>query len=214
MGDIDTSQARRMAWVRELQAMSQTGLAYARDRYDIARYTRLAEVAAEMVAAESNLGVAELMRLNAVDFGYATPKVDVRGVVFRENKVLLVQELADGGRWTLPGGWADVNDSPSEAVTREIQEESGLVTRPLKVLAVFDRELQGHTPPFPYHVYKVFFLCEWVEGELQARAGETGDAAFFGRDELPELSLSRVTPAQILRCFEHLQNPGLRTDFD
>jgi ADP-ribose pyrophosphatase YjhB (NUDIX family) len=214
MGKNDTSQAQRMSWARELQAMSQTGLAYARDRYDIARYSRLAEVAAEMVAAESNLGVSEMMRLNAVDFGYATPKVDVRGVVFREGKVLLVQEVADGGRWTLPGGWADVNDSPSEAVIREIQEESGLVTRALKVLAVFDRELQGHTPPFPYHVYKVFFLCEWVEGELQTGGEETRDAAFFGRNEFPELSLSRVTSAQILRCFEHLENPALRTDFD
>ena len=194
--------------------MSQTGLSYARDRYDNARYTRMGEIAAEIVAAESTLTRAEALNLNAVDFGYATPKVDVRGAVFQGDTILLVQELADGGRWTLPGGWADVNDSPSEAVTREIREESGLITRPLKVLAVFDRELQGHTPPFPYHVYKIFFLCDWIDGTLQTSGEETGGAAFFTQDQLPELSLSRVTPAQILRCFEHLRNPALRTDFD
>jgi ADP-ribose pyrophosphatase YjhB (NUDIX family) len=210
----DTTQSTIMGWARELQAMSQTGLSYARDRYDTARYTRMGEIAAEMVAAESTLTRDEALQLNAVDFGYATPKVDVRGAVFQDDKILLVQELADGGRWTLPGGWADVNDSPTEAVIREINEESGLVTRPLKVLAVFDRELQGHTPPFPYHVYKIFFLCEWIEGELLTSGEETGDAAFFTQNQLPELSLSRVTPAQILRCFEHLKAPALRTDFD
>jgi len=178
-----------MSWARELQAMSQTGLSFSRDRYDTARYTRLGEIAAEMVAAESNLTRSQALQLNAQDFGYATPKVDVRGAVFEGDRILLVQEMADGGRWTLPGGWADVNDSPTEAVVREIQEESGLITRPLKVLAVFDRELQGHSPPFPFHVYKVFFLCEWVEGELQPASGETSAAAFFARDALPELSL-------------------------
>jgi ADP-ribose pyrophosphatase YjhB (NUDIX family) len=194
--------------------MSQTGMAYARDRYDTARYRRLGEIAADIVAIHTTLSQPQVLELNAREFGYATPKIDVRGIVFHESQILLVKEMADAGRWTVPGGWADVNDSPSEAVTREIREESGLITRAVKVLAVFDRERQGHTPPFPYHVYKLFFLCEWIEGELHASGDETGDAAFFSRHQLPELSLSRVTPAQIHRFFEHLDLPSLAAEFD
>ena len=210
----EATDAQWLAWAREIQAMSQTGLAYAKDRYDNGRYARLGEIAAEMVAARSNLSRGDMLRLNAVDFGYATPKMDVRGVVFEEEKILLVRELSDGGRWTLPGGWAEVNDTPSDAVVREIQEESGLLTRPVKVLAVFDREVQGHAPPFPYHVYKLFFQCQRTGGELLKTGPETSGAEFFPEDRLPELSLSRVTPAQIHRCFEHLRQPSLRTDFD
>jgi ADP-ribose pyrophosphatase YjhB (NUDIX family) len=194
--------------------MSQTGLAYSRDRYDTARYRRLGEIAAEITAAHSNLTRPEILKLNAHDFGYATPKVDVRGIVFHDHQILLVRENADGGRWTVPGGWADVNDSPSDAVTREIQEEAGLITRPVKVLAVFDRERQGHVPPFPYHVYKLFFLCKWIDGDLLAAGDETTGAAFFPRHQLHELSLSRVTPAQIHRFFDHLDQPSLAAEFD
>ncbi len=80
-----------------------------------------------------------------VAFGYATPKVDVRGSVFRDDQILLVKERADG-LWTLPGGWADVNESPREAVVREIMEESGYHTRANKLLAVWDRAKHQHTP--------------------------------------------------------------------
>ncbi len=203
-----------LRWARELQAMSQTGLHFARDPHDRERYVRLGHIAAEILAAHTTLGIEDYLRLNAGEFGYATPKVDVRGVVFRDHRILLVQEAADGGRWTVPGGWADVNETPSEAVERELAEESGLATKATKLLWVFDRERQGHDPPFPFHVYKVAFLCDWIGGSLRADQGETTGAAFFAEDELPELSVSRVTLAQIQRFFAHHHEPGRPADFD
>jgi len=148
------------------------------------------------------------------DTGYTTPKIDCRGVVFREGKLLLVRETIDRGRWTLPGGWADVNASPAENVVREIREESGFETRAAKLLAVYDRSRHPHTPPFPHHVYKMLFRCEIVGGEATPSV-ETSEVAFFGEDEVPEdLSVARVTPGQIARCFVHLREPNLPTEFD
>jgi ADP-ribose pyrophosphatase YjhB (NUDIX family) len=144
--------------------------------------------------------------------GYATPKVDVRGVVFQSDTILLVKEVADGG-WTLPGGWADVNESPKESVVREIREESGYETKPLKLLAIYDRSKHAHVPAFPFHVYKLFILCDLIGG-ASTTSVETSDVEFFAEHELPNLSLSRVTPSQIRRFFEHHRKPNLPTDFD
>jgi ADP-ribose pyrophosphatase YjhB (NUDIX family) len=201
-------------WARELQALSQTGLHFAEGRYDRERYRRLGEIAAEIMAAHTSLAVEEILRFNAREFGYATPKIDVRGAVFHQDRILLVQEAMDAGRWTLPGGWADVNETPSEAVEREVFEESGLRPRAVKLLAIGDRDRQGHQPPFPYHVYKVAFLCERVGGELRSDGSETTGAAFFPETELPELSVSRVTRAQIERFFQHHRHPERPADFD
>ena len=71
----------------------------------------------------------------------------------------------------------------------------------------------GHTPPHPFYVYKMFFLCEITGGEPRPSL-ETSDIAFFAEDELPDLSPGRVQPAQIRRMFEHWRYPGLPTDFD
>jgi ADP-ribose pyrophosphatase YjhB (NUDIX family) len=203
-----------LRWARELQAMSQTGLHFAENPHDRARYGRLGEIAAEILAAHATLDVAEILSLNAREFGYATPKVDVRGIVFRDDRILLVQEAMDDGRWTVPGGWADVNETPSEAVEREVFEESGLRTKATKLLSMFDRERQGHHPPFPYHVYKVAFLCEAVGGALRSDGSETTGAAFFAESELPELSVSRVTRSQIRGFFWHHREPDRPADFD
>jgi ADP-ribose pyrophosphatase YjhB (NUDIX family) len=194
--------------------MSQTGLHFAQDQHDQGRYRRLGEIAAEILTAHTTLSIEEILRLNMREFGYATPKVDVRGVVFREQRILLVQEALDAGRWTVPGGWADVNETPSEAVEREVYEESGLRTKATQLLSLCDRERQGHYPPFPYHVYKVAFRCEWVSGSLQSDGSETTGADFFGEEELPDLSVSRVTYAQIHRFFLHLRQVGRPADFD
>jgi ADP-ribose pyrophosphatase YjhB (NUDIX family) len=202
-----------LRWGRELQAIAQVGLAYSGEsHFDAERYARIREIAAEMVAARGGVDAPVLLEALHRDVGYATPKIDVRGVVFRGGTILLVREIADG-RWTLPGGWADVNQTPTEAVVREVREESGFETRPIKLLAVYDREKQGHTPPFPFHVYKLVIRCEIVGGTATP-SPETSAVAFFGEDELPELSLSRVTPAEIRRAFEHSRNPGWPADVD
>ena len=201
-------------WGRKLQAISQTGLHYTEKQYDRERYEQIGVVAAEILAEHTNLSVEELIQLNADEFGYATPKVDVRGVVFKENKILLVREVADAGRWTLPGGWADVNDTPTGAVVREILEESGFETEVVKLLAVYDREQQKHTPSYPYSVYKLFFQCQIVGGQPQINY-EVSEIAFFSEAEIPDdLSNSRVTKSQLLRFFEFYRQPDLPTDFD
>jgi ADP-ribose pyrophosphatase YjhB (NUDIX family) len=204
--------SRWLDWVTRLQALAQNGLTFAQDPFDIERYKATREIAAEMLAAGSGLELPIVRGLISADSGYATPKVDVRGVVFRRDKLLLVREKSDGA-WTPPGGWADVCASPAENVVREVREESGFETRALKILAVFDRSKHEHVPAFPFHVYKFFILCEIVGGQ-EALSSETDGVGFFGEGELPELSITRVTPGQIQRMFEHHRNPGQATDFD
>lgn len=200
-------------WAKRLNAIAQTGLAYTEGIYDRERYESLRQIAAEIMAHHSDADPEYIVDLFANESGYATPKVDVRGVVFNdEGRILLVRETADGG-WTLPGGWADVQSSPSKNVTREIEEESGYQTRAVKLLAVYDRSLHPHQPPFPHHVYKLFFLCEITGGAPRASI-ETYGVGFFGEDELPELSVSRVLPDQIQRFFEHRRNAEWPTEFD
>jgi ADP-ribose pyrophosphatase YjhB (NUDIX family) len=195
-----------------MQAIAQNGLTFAKDPYDQERYEALRRLAAEVLAAGSTLEAEPVLELFAAEKGYATPKVDVRGVVFRDDRLLLVKERSDGG-WTLPGGWADVSASPAENVTREIQEETGFLTRAVKLLALYDREKHPHRPASLHHIYKVFVRCEIIGGEAAASL-ETEAVGFFGEWEIPELSLARVVPAQIARCFVHLRAPGLPADFD
>ena len=137
----------------------------------------------------------------------------MRGIAFRDDRILLVREILDDGRWTVPGGWADVNETPSQAVVREVSEESGFDTRAVKLLAVYDRERQGHQPPFPFHVYKLFFLCEIVGGEPRPNE-EASEIEFFARDQLTELSVSRVTERQIQYFFDLREQPDAPTQFD
>ena len=133
-------------------------------------------------------------------------------MIFHNDALLLVRERSDS-RWTLPGGWADVGEAPSECVVREVFEESGFQVRVKKLLAVYDRSKHPHEPPFPFHVYKLFFECEISGGEA-TRSNETDEVGFFTRDVIPPLSLTRVTPEQIDRVFAHHQHPEWSTDFD
>ena len=202
-----------LLWVRELQAIAQTGLTFASSTFDRERYTAIRSLAAKMMATHSDASFVRVEGLFAEQTGYATPKVDVRGAVIEEGRILLVREVADSGRWTIPGGWADVNQSPSESVIRELQEESGLAVRVRKLAGVYDRTRQGH-PPHPFHVYRLFFLCDIVGGVPNAGL-ETSEVAFFGENEIPiELSLERTLPHQIRRMFEHARDKDLPTDFD
>ncbi len=150
----------------------------------------------------------------ARETGYATPKVDVRGAVFDDgDRLLLVRERSDG-KWTLPGGWADVGVSPADNVLREIFEEAGFRARATRLLAVYDKLRHDH-PPSLHAVYKMFFLCEIIGGEAAVGGTtETDGVAFYAQDQMPPLSTERVTAAQIDRLFEHHRQPELPTDFD
>jgi ADP-ribose pyrophosphatase YjhB (NUDIX family) len=206
----DDPQWLRIA--RELRAIAQTGLTFSADRFDRQRYDRVRELAASMLAQGSASDYDAMLGLLLKDTGYATPKVDVRGAAFVDGRVLLVREISDG-KWTLPGGWADVNQSAAECVVREIAEESGFEARALKLAAVRDYQKSGHPPRNLDSIYKMFFICE-ITGGAARGSDETSDAAFFPREDLPPLSLGRITAAQIDRMFQHAQDPKLPTDFD
>ena len=202
-----------LIWARELQAIAQSGLAFTQDPYDRECYEQVRALAARIMSEHSGLDATRIAALFETQTGYATPKVDVRGAVFRDGRVLLVRENADQGRWTLPGGWADVNESPAECVVREVREESGFEVVARKLAAVYDRGRHPHTPPYPFHIYKLFFICELIGGSATAGL-ETSDVAFFDEHALPELSVSRVLDYQIRRMFEHARSPTLAADFD
>jgi ADP-ribose pyrophosphatase YjhB (NUDIX family) len=198
-------------WARAAQAIAQNGLAFTRDPFDRERYTRLAELVAELLSSQLEIPPATVREFFAGESGYVTPKVDVRGGVFDRDRVLLVRERSDG-RWTLPGGWVDVNDAPSEAVAREILEESGYSARAVKLAALVDKNRHPH-PPGVHHIYKLFFLCE-LTGGSPATSAETDAVDFFAVHALPELSTGRVLASQIERLYQHRLDPALPTDFD
>ena len=197
-----------------LSALAQDGLTFATGDYDLDRYRQLSQLAADLLAVISGRPSAELAVELGRDSGYATPKIDVRGVIFDDREhVLLMREKIDG-RWSLPGGWADPGDTPSVAVTREILEETGYHSSAVKLIACWDRDLRGNLPPLPVHVYKLFFLCRH-DGAVQAPAAlETLDVGWFGLAELPPLSLGRVNQRQLERALAHHRDPGLPTEFD
>lgn len=178
-------------WIERLQAIAQSGLAYSENAYDRERYEQLRELTAEIAATYSVAELQEMRGLFSAQAGYATPKVDVRAAVFRNGQLLLVRERSDG-LWTLPGGWADVGDTPREAIEREVIEETGFRVKATKVLAILDRNRQKH-PPFPFSCYKVFFRCEILDGS-PTTSHEIEEVGFFSPSEIPPLSLSPHHP--------------------
>lgn len=200
---------------RSLAAIAQNGLAFTRDPYDRERFAQLQAIAADMLA-DSGAGDAIALRgLLAAEQGYMTPKVDVRAAAFdAQGRILMVREVADGGRWTLPGGWADPGQSASACAIRELHEESGYTGRADKLALVHDRATQGHSPAGLFSIYKLFFLCT-LTGGAPATSLETSEIAFFAEDAIPgDLSRGRVLPHQIARLFAHRRDPDLPTEFD
>jgi ADP-ribose pyrophosphatase YjhB (NUDIX family) len=200
-----------LEWARKVQAIAQNGLTFSKDPFDRERYQQLERLTATMLSTELDAPLATVRALWEGESGYATPKVDVRGGVFRDDAVLLVRERSDG-RWALPGGWVDVNDAPSAAVAREILEESGYHARAVKLASLVDKNRHPH-PPGVHHIYKLFFLCE-LTGGSPAAGHETDAVGFFPVGALPELSTGRVLASQIERLYQHQLNRALPTDFD
>jgi ADP-ribose pyrophosphatase YjhB (NUDIX family) len=213
MGDQDGGW---LAWAARLQAVAQAGLTYATGPFDLERYRAVRAVALEMVAAGLDLpGEPDRRRLEelfAPDDGYPTPKVDVRALVRQpDGGVLLVQERSDG-RWSLPGGWADVGWSPAAAAVKEVAEESGYQVRARRLLALWDRA-RHNLGPSPYTVYKVAIACDLLGGEAQPSI-ETAAVDWFRPDDLPPLSTGRTTAAQVARLVELDDHPELPPDLD
>lgn len=204
-------EQRWLSWARELQAMAQTGLTFATGHYDIERYHRTMEIAAEMLSGTTGEPPGQILEAFLREPGYATPKVDVRGAVIRDGKILLVQERTDG-KWCMPGGWADIDELPSEMVIREVREESGFVVVPRKVVGVFDANRTGMPRNF-FHAYKVVFLCELLGGEATP-SNETSAVAFFDFDNLPELSEQRTHTRHLAEVRAHGADASRPTMFD
>lgn len=190
---------------KRLQAVAQAGLEYSDNKYDIDRYQQIRELSLEILEKFTDLPMELLTERFATEKGYPTPKVDVRGVVFRDDKILLVKETIDGN-WSVPGGWADIGLTPFEVARKEVFEESGLIVEPLKLLAVLDKKCHRH-PPDIFHIYKIFVLCKETGGSL-VKGMETSDTGFFSMDELPPLSTPRITREQIALMFEFKNDPG------
>lgn len=205
---------RVFAIAKQLGELSRNGLMYSTTDYDRQRYEAFATMSAELMGLVGPVS-GDLIDVEfRTDFGYATPKIDVRAAVFDDaERVLLVQEGVDG-RWTLPGGWADPGDRPSDAVVREIREETGYGARATKLVACWDRDARGHVPPLPVGAYKLFFLCEATGEVASPDELETLDVGWFGIDELPPLSLGRINRQELERVLAHVADPGLPTEFD
>jgi ADP-ribose pyrophosphatase YjhB (NUDIX family) len=207
---MNMGQSNWMDWAREIFSLSQAGLAYSGNPYDIERYKRLQEITAEMIASQSELEKDAVLQSFSMQVGYATPKVDVRAAVLRDGKILLIQEQADG-RWAMPGGWADLGDSPASMAEREVWEESGYRVKAEKVIAVID---SNRVEPMEfYHAYKLIFLCRLLDGEPRT-SHETLAVDFFDPNDLPPLSLFRTNESMLQEVFAHVQNPLRPTSFD
>ncbi|WP_062015106.1 NUDIX hydrolase [Aureimonas sp. AU4] len=211
---MDTSEPQWLRWARELQALAQSGLTFTRDPYDRERYERLRDLSAEMFHQHTAVPTEEWMALFGSQTGYATPKIDVRAAVFDDaDRILMVRERADKGRWSLPGGWADVNITPAQNAVKETREESGYEVEAIKLAAVLDRTWQRH-PHGVFSCAKMFFLCRPIGGAA-ATSLETSEIGWFAQGDIPaDLSLDRVLPSQIARMFEHRRRPDLATDFE
>lgn len=198
-------------WAKQLQSIAQAGLTYSKDVYDMERFEQIREISIEMMSTYTEMDTPIIRELFANETGYATPKVDIRAVVFKDNRILMVKENTDDC-WALPGGWADIGLTPREVAVKEVKEESGFDVKPVKLLGVLDKKCHPH-PPSPYHVYKLFIQCEIIGGK-PTEGIETSAIDFFPEDELPALSIARNTRSQIEMAFRSLKNPEEPVQWD
>ena len=190
---------------KRIRAISQNGLTYSHNEYDTERYGELQTISDTIISLVSGVEVSQITETFIVEDDYVTPKVDIRAVVFDEEKrILMVKESADNC-WSLPGGWADVGFSPKEIAIKEVKEETGLDVAPLRLLAVMDKKCHNH-PPALHYAYKIFILCK-ITGGTFTETFDILDKAFFDKDNLPELSTHRVTKEQIDLMFDYMEHP-------
>ena len=207
---MNGNTAQWLTWAREIFSLSQSGLTYSGNQYDIERYKRLQEITAEIIENQSEISKESALDSFSMQAGYITPKVDVRGAVIRDGKILLIQERADGN-WAMPGGWADLGNSPASVAEREVWEESGFRVKAEKVVAVIDAN--RIEPMEFYHAYKIIFLCRLLDGEPRT-SYETLAVDFFDPSHLPPLSNYRTNEDMLREVFAHVENPNRPTAFD
>ena len=209
--EVGKVEPKWLEWAKQLQSIAQAGLAYSQDVYDLERFEMIRDISCDILSQHTDVSKTVIKDMFASETGYATPKVDIRAVVFKDNRILMVKENTDGD-WALPGGWGDIGLTPSEVAVKEVKEESGYDVKAIKLIAVIDKKCHPH-PPSLYHVYKIFIQCEIIGG--QPKEGiETNAVAFFAENELPPLSTARNTESQIQLAFTYLNNPHAPVYFD
>lgn len=196
-----------LKWAVELQSLAQAGLHYGKDRFDLERYERIRDIAAEMISYKTEIPVEKVKDLFCNETGYQTPKLDTRAAIFQEDKILLVQE--NNGTWSMPGGWVDVDVSVGENVVKEVKEEAGLDVTTDLVIAIQDRE-KHNLPVYAHKVCKVFVLCSVTGGSFEKNI-ETVESRYFGLDELPRLATEKNNKEQIRMCFEAYHSEKWKT---
>jgi len=200
-----------LKYAQKLQSIAQAGIEYSEDKYDIERFEEIRNIAIDILAHHTEIKTEKIRNLFANETGYQTPKIDVRAAIFQNNKILLIKEKLDN-KWSLPGGWADVDLSLSENLIKEAQEEAGAKIKPDRLIAILDRK-KHNLPPNPYGIYKIFVLCKLEEQNFQPNI-ETSDADFFSIDNLPELSTGRNNFSQIKMCFDAQSDENFLPLFD
>jgi ADP-ribose pyrophosphatase YjhB (NUDIX family) len=186
MGDLLVELAR---FVERASAIARTGLAFKPDGYDSERYEELLHEAAHMHARLAAADPADVERVHrewrtsvirGYD-GYVTPAVGCGVAAFNDRgEVLMIQRPS--GRWWYPGGFCDVGLSPAENAAKEAREETGLIVRPLRLMAISDSRKFGSAAR---HIYAMLFYCAIEGGELRPSPLEALDARFFALDALP-----------------------------
>jgi ADP-ribose pyrophosphatase YjhB (NUDIX family) len=204
-------ETKWLKWATELQSIAQAGLAFSTDNYDRDRYQKIRKLAIDIIHEYTDVEDGKIRDLFASETGYQTPKVDIRAAVFKEGKILMVREKVDG-KWSLPGGWADVNTSVSESAIRECLEEAGAEVKPDRIIAIQLANRHNLTN-FPYTVYKIFVQCDLIKNNF-AENTETLDADFFSIDSLPPLSTNRNNKKQVEMCFEAKKHKLFEAIFD
>lgn len=199
-----------LEWAIELQSIAQGGLYYCKDKFDIERFERIREISAEMISLQSDIPLEKVKDLFCNEIGYQTPKLDTRAAIFKNNKILLVQE--SNGTWSLPGGWVDVDLSIKENTIKEVKEEAGLNVTADMIIAVQDRE-KHNLPVYAYKVCKVFVLCSLIDGEFKKNI-ETIKSDYFSLDNVPLLATEKNNKEQIKMCFEAYQSTNWKILFD
>lgn len=199
-----------LEWAVELQSLAQAGLFYGKDVFDMERYERIREIAAEMISYKSEIPVDKVKNLFCSEVGYQTPKLDTRAAIFRDHKILLVKEK--NGTWSLPGGWVDVDTSVKENTIKEVKEEAGLDVTADFVIAVQDRE-KHNLPIYAYKICKIFVMCSVIGGSFEKNT-ETEESSWFSLEELPNLASEKNTREQITMCFEAHHTEHWTTMFD
>lgn len=205
------SNMKWLDWAVELQQLAQIGLTYSKDPYDLERFERIREISAEIVSEKSELNLEKVKDLFCNETGFQTPKLDTRAAIFKENKILLVKET-ESGKWSLPGGWVDVNQSIYSNTAKEVKEEAGLDVIPDRIIAVQDRN-KHNTPRYAYGICKVFVLCNLVGGEFKPNI-ETSESRYFALGELPKLAEEKNNEEQIRMCFLAAEDENWKTIFD